>query len=174
MSLNPSLIHRSKRPKIFISHHPLFITIHSLKKGSSISYRSEYITYPSFCKRFNALYTVLVRYSPDSKGLRDDKRCITSCGSFFLHFLYPVRKVFLLHDSPELKRVLYITHFFVTTIFVMQIYINNFTQKAQISQKKRVLESFHEMHVLWTTLFGNNSFNFRARCIESLLSYHLL
>ena len=34
---------------------------------------------------------------------------------------HPVREIFFLDDRAELERVLHITHFFVTTFFVMQI-----------------------------------------------------
>ena len=44
-------VHFSTSPRVRYK----LLEIHSVKNGSSISYRLEYITYPSFCNRFNAL-----------------------------------------------------------------------------------------------------------------------
>ena len=36
------------------------------------------------------------------------------------HFLNPIREVLCFYDGSELKRILHITTFFVTTFFVVQ------------------------------------------------------
>ena len=52
------------------------------------------------------------------------------------NLIYSVCEVLSLHDSPEFKRILHITTFFVTTFFVVACKDRNYFNNFQIFMQK--------------------------------------